>query len=299
MQLFSNHLALLANNIHQLYGERGICWIKDLPEIIAEVASLHHLSQLKPLNNLSYHYVLSGFQNQHPIILKLGFDQDSLKKEAAALQAFSGFGATSIRAEAPGWLLLERAVPADSLKTYFPVQDELAASVVCKVMRRLHQAPLLQAPFLTIDNWLSILNQDWDMDSHDLQQARLLRDHLLATSAKPVLLHGDLHHDNILQNGNEWMVIDPKGIIGEPLFEIAAFLRNPMPELMAHPEVGTITQRRIQQFSDSLGCSYQRIAQWCFVQAVLAQIWALEDNLHHHLAYFKQLTDFFRGLLRL
>lgn len=95
------------------------------------------------------------------------------------------------------------------------------------------------------------------------------------------------------------MVIDPKGIIGEPLFEIAAFLRNPMSELMAHPEVWTITQRRIQQFSDSLGCSYQRIAQWCFVQAVLAQIWALVDNLHHHLAYFKQLTDLFRGLLRL
>lgn len=203
MQLFSNHPALLANNIQQLYGERGICWLKDLPEIIAEVASRHHLSQLKPLNNLSYHYVLSGFQDQQPIILKLGFDQDSLKKEATALKAFSGFGVVSILVEASGWLLLERAVPGCSLKTYFPAQDELAVNIVCEVMRRLHQAPLPPTPFLMIDNWLSILNQDWDMDSHDLQQARLLRDNLLVTSAKPVLLHGDLHHDNILQSGNE------------------------------------------------------------------------------------------------
>jgi streptomycin 6-kinase len=296
MPLFSNHSTPLAHNIQQLYGARGAYWLKNLPEIIDEIASLHHLSQLKPLNNLSYHYVLSGFQDQQPIILKLGFDQDILKKEAAALRVFSGFGATSILAESRGWLLLKRAVPGCSLKTYFPSQDELAVSIVCEVMQRLHQAPLPQASFVTIDNWLSILNQDWDMDSHDLQRARLLNDHLLATSAKPVLLHGDLHHDNILQNGNEWMVIDPKGVIGEPIFEVAAFLRNPIPELIVHPDMLMITQRRIQQFADRLGCSYQRIAQWCFVQAVLAQIWVLEDNLPQHLDYFKQLTNIFREL---
>jgi streptomycin 6-kinase len=55
-----------------------------------------------------------------------------------------------------------------------------------------------------------------------------------------------------------------------------------------------IVQRRIRQFADILGCSDRRIMQWSFVQAVLAQAWVLEDNLHHHLNYFKQLTEFFR-----
>ena len=47
-------------------------------------------------------------------------------------------------------------------------------------------------------------------------------------------------------------MIDPKVVIGERIFEIAAFLRNPMPELIAYPGALALTQRRIQQFADSL-----------------------------------------------
>lgn len=50
------------------------------------------------------------------------------------------------------------------------------------------------------------------------------------------MLHVDLHHDNILQNGNEWLVIDPKGVVGEPAYEVAAFIHNPMPELLTHAD---------------------------------------------------------------
>jgi len=41
-----------------------------------------------------------------------------------------------------------------------------------------------------------------------------------------VVLHGDLHHFNILSSGDRWLAIDPKGIIGEPEFEPAAYLEN-------------------------------------------------------------------------
>jgi len=40
--------------------------------------------------------------------------------------------------------------------------------------------------------------------------------HLAKISALPVLLHGDLHQDNILSHGDDWLVIDPKGVIGFP-----------------------------------------------------------------------------------
>jgi hypothetical protein len=37
---------------------------------------------------------------------------------------------------------------------------------------------------------------------------------ILASSPESVLLHGDLHYDNILKNGEGWLVIAPKGVIG-------------------------------------------------------------------------------------
>jgi streptomycin 6-kinase len=92
------------------------------------------------------------------------------------------------------------------------------------------------------------------------------------------LLHGDLHHDSILQNGDEWIVIDPKGVIGEPAYEVAAFIRNPIPDLLQIENQIEIIKDRINCFSTLLELPHQRIIDWCFVQGVLAWVWALEDG---------------------
>ena len=109
-----------------------------------------------------------------------------------------------------------------------------------------------------------------------------------------VLLHGDLHHDNILQNGNDWLVIDPKGVIGEPEYEVTAFIRNPIPELLTHADAPNIILNRITHFAKILELSERRIIDWCFVQAVLAWIWALEDGCDA--SYFEQLTKVFNKI---
>ena len=64
----------LESNIINIYGERGKAWLVDLPILVKQIASKHHLTDLQPVNNLSYNYVLSGFQGTQPIILKLGLD---------------------------------------------------------------------------------------------------------------------------------------------------------------------------------------------------------------------------------
>ena len=105
------------------------------------------------------------------------------------------------------------------------------------------------------------------------------------------MLHGDLHHDNILQNGDDWVVIDPKGVIGEPAYEVAAFIRNPMPELLTHENAQKIIHNRITRFAKILELSEHRVIGWCFVQAVLSLVWAIEDGCDD--TYFKNLTEFF------
>ncbi len=100
---------------------------------------------------------------------------------------------------------------------------------------------------------------------------------MLASAAAPVLLHGDLHHGNVLAARREpWLAIDPKGLIGEPAFETVALLHNPE-RLLSAPQPGRILARRVDQLSEHLGFDRQRIRGWGIAQGVLAAYWGLED----------------------
>jgi len=290
-------------NIINIYGNQGKIWLENLPKIVDAIASDYGLSAVQPLDNLSYHYVLSGLQDNRPIILKLGLDPKGLEQEAAALQAFEGFGAVHVEAfdtlhvlgKTHRALLLERALPGLSLKSYFPSKEGEAIHIACAVMKRLHQAPLPNtALFPTVWDWLAILDKPWDLPNQHLEKARRLRGQLLETASQTVLLHADLHHDNILQHGDQWVVIDPKGVMGDPAYEVAAFIRNPILELLAKNNAVDIIYNRMHVFSEILGLDIQRISDWCFVQAVLAWVWALEDGGDSDA--FKQLTEIFNAL---
>jgi len=264
------------NNITSIYGDRGKQWLDNLPQKVTEIAEFWHLSDLKPAHNLSYNYVLSGMRGQESIILKLACDSHELKREITALKAFAGYGAVLVLEQEEGVLLLEHAKPGESLKNTFPHKDEEGTQVACKVMQRLHQAPLPKENiFPHIRDWLRIIDKDWDIPDIYLKKARLLKDQLLKTSPEPVLLHGDLHHENILKNGEDWVVIDPKGVIGDPAFEVAAFVRNPSPELLT----SAIIEQRIHTFAQALETDRSRISQWCFVGSVLSWAWGIEDGI--------------------
>lgn len=280
----------LERNIINSYGTLGKQWLNTLAELMKQIEASYGLSNLKPVENLSYNYVLSGLQGSRPIMLKLGFDTTQLNQETIALNSFNGFGTISVLEANEGMLLLERAVPGMSLRRLFPEKDNEAIHIACKCLRRLHQAPIPHAhPFPNIKDWLMALDKDLGIPADHLQKARKLRDELLATAAPPVLLHGDLHHDNILKSGNHWVVIDPKGVIGEPAYEVAAFIRNPMPELLLHQNIDNIIQNRITECAKALKLSKQRIINWSYVQSVLAWAWALEDS--HDDTYFRTLTE--------
>jgi streptomycin 6-kinase len=279
-------------NIVNLYGEKGRQWLDYLPNLITSHAATYELSHLKPVNNLSYNYVLSGFQGSQPVILKLGLDVGGFKREAAALMALKNFGVVQVFSENAGLLLLECATPGVSLKSYFPANDNEAINITANVIKRLHKATIPSAyTFPHIKDWLTALDSELNIPAQTLQRAREVRDQLLKTAGSDVLLHGDLHHDNILQNDNDWLVIDPKGVIGDPAYEVAAFIRNPMLELLNLDNSQKVIRNRVKRFAELLELPPQRILDWCFVQAVLAWIWALEDGCDD--TYFKNLTIFF------
>ncbi|MBM4223092.1 MAG: streptomycin phosphotransferase, partial [Gammaproteobacteria bacterium] len=215
-------------------------------------------------------------------------DQDSLKKEANALRAFQNYSAIKVLAEGDGFLLLQRAIPGQSLRILFPDLDSKALKITANLIGQLHRAAYSSDDFTHLRDWLEPLRCTWDIPEGFLSLANSLATDLLHSSKSQVLLHADLHHDNILQNGAEWVVIDPKGVIGDPVYEVAAFIRNPIDCLINTADLESILLERSTAFAKLLNFERTRILQWSFVQAVLSWVWAIEDDTD--ITYFEKLT---------
>lgn len=109
--------------------------------------------------------------------------------------------------------------------------------------------------------------------------AEALFSDLLASMDETILLHGDLHHWNILSADREpWLAIDPKGALGEPAYEVGAWLRNPFPQIMTFDQPRKVIARRLDQFADKLTLARDRMLGWGIAQAVLAAWWSFEDE---------------------
>ena len=93
-----------------------------------------------------------------------------------------------------------------------------------------------------------------------------------------MLLHGDLHHENILRSGDEWRAIDPKGLVGDPGYEVGAIFYNPMPKIFNVPNLAQLLARRIDQLADELAMDRARVRGWALAQCVLSAWWSVEDD---------------------
>lgn len=278
--------AQLKKNVINAHGVKGQQWVEDLPQHIANYAERWELMSLKPVENMSYHYVLKASQNGNPVVMKLGLPQEAeFRREMECLAYYNGLGAPLVLANdmEKGVLLLECIIPGTTLKGYFPQDEEASLAIAATVIQQLQRVKIpKQTSFPTIEQWHASLNKTTPSEhipEELLTKAKVLSKHLIATQTTPTLLHADLHHDNILLGEDDrWLAIDPKGVIGEPAYELGAFIRNPLTELRKQTNIKSILSRRVDAFSQYLDLNRDRIVQWSFVQAVLSACWSMEEN---------------------
>lgn len=265
-------------NLLSIYGRKGEEWLAHLPTLTYQIAQAWDLNDLHPVEIMTYNYVLAGFQKEKPVILKLSLDADRLLKETLALKIFSDYGAVPVLNFDTHALLLDHVKPGYSLKTYLPEQKDEARLLICQMMKKLHQAPLPQdftSSFPLIDDLLKTLDKEWAIPQDYLLKARSLRKILLSQTQSYVLLHWDLHHDNILLRDKESVVIDPQGVIGPSISESWAFIIDPVLD----------TEYVANYFHYPL----ESVRQWYFVRLILAICWNLEDHLDPQ--HFLQLAE--------
>jgi streptomycin 6-kinase len=242
-----------------------------------------------PFEGLSYNYVAPALTREgSEVVLKMGLPRRELETEIAALWLYNGRGAVKlldVNAEL-GALLLERLRPGTLLVTLR--DDDQCTAAAAQVMKALWRPVPDTHPFPTVFDWaraFSRLRERYSggtgpIEAAWVEQAEAVFAEFEQTpSGMPVLLHGDLHHMNILSaQRSPWLAVDPKGVVGEPAYEPGALLRNPVPAIFARSDLPRLTARRIDQLAEHLEIDRRRIASWGMAQAVLSAVWNVEER---------------------
>lgn len=276
-------LGKLKENIQNIDKEKEKKWLNDLPNMIELLCAHWQLTQITPVDNMSYHFVAKAkTQTNEDAVLKIGFDKKSVTSEKEALLYFNGHGMVRLLDYHAQYhaMLLQQAIPGYSLRSIYPKDFDIVVSAYCDVMKILHNRPEVSHPnFPHISDWLIALDNvdKWLLPPQLVDQAITLKNSLLSSSKNETLLHGDLHLDNILRQNDGWIVIDPKGVIGEAEFEAAAFdFIHPIE--MNNIEVKSLFLQRATLLSLKSQLDLKRLTDWVFVRLVLSAVWAIEDD---------------------
>ncbi len=213
-----------------------------------------------------------------PAMLKIAVHEE--ERQGGVLMAWwGGVGAARVVARHGDALLMERLMGARSLSAMARSgEDDQATRILCRTAQALHRPRSRPPPqsLVPLDRWFHALEPAARAHGGAFETSATAARHLLATARDPVVLHGDFHHDNVLDGGElGWLVIDPKGLIGEAGFEYANLFRNPWIDIALAP--GRL-HRRAAIVVEETGLDRRRLLHWVSAYAGLGAAWSLSSG---------------------
>ena len=265
--------------LHWLRADpRGAAWVESLPRLVAETARRWSLTVGDPYQGGHASLVLPALtMGGDPVVVKLQYPDRESRHEAAALEAWNGRAAVRLLDHAPDAhaLLLERCDPGAALSTAGP---DVALDVLVGLVPQLSVVAPAGVGTLKAEaaRWIDGLPGAWHGAGRPFER-RLLDaaidtlDALAATQSQQVLLHQDLHGDNVLSaQRRPWLAIDPKPLVGDPAFQVAPIVRS--------SELGTTKAdvvHRLDRLCADLGLDRDRARGWTLAQTLA---WGFENG---------------------
>lgn len=276
-------ITILEKNVQNVFGKTGLKWIRSLPIIVEKLSDYWSLTNIVPANNMNWNYVAYAIQKNHDhVVLKISCDQTMIESEYCALKHFDGHGAIKLidhHSECQA-ILLEQAIPGSTLKENYLIDVEKTITSYAQVVKPIASRKSPSSTYIHMSTWCEAIDkiQDERIDDYFVNKAKYLKSKLLDSVKYEYLCHGDLHLENIILNKNEWLAIDPKGIIGEMAFEAAAFDLLDNDELKDSSTIESKIISRVNQLSIALGIDSSRLLSWIFLRIIISVQWFIEDN---------------------
>ena len=276
----------------EFFKGEGLAWVERLPEIGAELERRWDLTILPPFP-LSINYVapvrLGGGGRA---VIKLGFPGREFVSECRALKLCGGRGMARVLADdlEIGAMLLERLEPGTMLLSVQAESDERATEIAADTLAALRMPLPANHGLIPLAEWargLKTLRERYQggvgpLWEKEVERAEAMFRDLLPSAGPDCLLHGDYHHGNILLDrsggADEWKVIDPKGLAGDPAYEIGQFMLNPWETLPPRAELKRLLARRLAIFCERAGLDRARALGFAIGQCSLSAWWMVEDH---------------------
>jgi streptomycin 6-kinase len=268
---------------------------KFFDKVLVDVETYSKRWNLKELQLIDYFSINCIFACQSDYygdsILKIGIPCREVFTEFLALCEYGGrrFCKAYDSDLENGIILMERIQPGIPLREEKSLVKRL--SVFSSLLNGLHIEPVNAKVYPTYFEWVSritdYMSRQWDHKDLFLlmQKAKDVCRSIRAEYSREMLLHGDFHHDNILLDRNhEYKIIDPKGVIGDPVFDIPRFILNEQfnedPQELQGQQIAEI----IGFLENSLNVPGKIIRQLYFVELAMANCWDVEGGMAPNLA---------------
>ena len=276
---------------HLGHFEAGRAWLADLPQLVSELERDWHLELGPPFEGSSVSYVVPATQGDLHLVLKVQWPHDECLLEADALRVWDGDGSVALLGHdaQKHALLLERCQPGISLAATHTVDFlEVLASLLPRLWKR------TSLPFRPLSDeareWADGLVSDWDASEFRCERrfidaASAFIDELADTQGEQVLVHQDLHGDNVLAAQRQpWLAIDPKPLLAEREFSLAPIIRSFEFGHSCEAVVG-----RLDRLSIALNLDRQRARGWAVAQTVA---WSFDStSAEQHYETVRWLLD--------
>jgi streptomycin 6-kinase len=225
----------------------------------------------------------SGDQTAVIKVLKPKVLDDSLR--GADFMAWrDGIGCVRLIARSQDMLLMEHAGTVTLRDHLVKNGDEDATRIAAEVLLSYHQRSDLAPPasLQPLSRYFASLFYKAELDRRNgiesvFQDGARMADALIAGQQDIKPLHGDLHHENIMNGPRGWLIIDPAGLIGDPALDVANMFSNPLDRLDL-----TRNEERIAGmaaiFSATLKRDIRTILRFAFAYGCLSAAWHEEDG---------------------
>lgn len=235
----------------------GRAWLARLPRLVRECATRWELTLGEPFAYAMASLAMPATRaDGEPVVLKIQYPDREGTEEAEALRRYDGDGAVRLLDHDPErWgLLLERCRPGAHLSS---IDARGALEVLIGLVPRLWVEA--DEPFTRLEDEAGLT-----LDRRLLDETFAAIEDPVTTQPERVLLHQDLHGDNVVSARREpWLVIDPKPLVGEKAFALAPIVRS---HELGHSREQVVD--RLDTLSARLGVDRERARRWTIAQTV-------------------------------